>query len=75
MTTTKLDQRLRDAKVPTERITIVVEKKGSLYFAYAYGEGCEFQGTSPDEAIGWLIRERILAGDPFIVQGLDCRYE
>jgi len=38
------------------------DRPGGLYHASFKGEDCEFQGTSADEAIGWLIRETVLSG-------------
>ncbi|HKI21242.1 MAG TPA: hypothetical protein VKA15_25335 [Isosphaeraceae bacterium] len=45
-----------------EKVTIEWRRDANLYHARVKGEDLEFQGMSPDEAVGWLIREAVLGG-------------
>jgi hypothetical protein len=47
--------------MPAEIITIAVRCQGDAYVAYRVGEEYLYHGASPDEALGYLMREYWLA--------------
>lgn len=56
-------------------VTIEVRRSGNLYAAQIKEEKTPFSGSSPDEALGHLVRERWLDGtfDELVKIELDIR--
>ena len=52
----------------SDAITIIVTRDGQFYYAVASDADVPFRGGSPDEAVGWLVRERLLSSESLTIR-------